>query len=85
MEARATKAPRVLARYSKSLARRRLRPHQEKVRSTRTTKLVGAFHDPTTLNARSGGGYVDGRVSQLRSMTNRYESVDFRRRDVQAR
>src|SRR4029077_11152011 len=43
MEARATKAPRVSARFSKSLARRRLRPKQEKVRSTtqrrgRTTK-----------------------------------------------
>ena len=34
MEARATKAPRVSARFSKSLARRRLRPNQEKVRST---------------------------------------------------
>src|SRR5712672_3235890 len=33
MEARATKPPRVSARFSKSLARRRLRPNQEKVRS----------------------------------------------------
>jgi hypothetical protein len=43
MEARATKAPRVSARFSKSLAKRRSRPNQEKVRSTtprrgRTTK-----------------------------------------------
>jgi len=34
IEARATKAPRVSVRLSKSLARRRLRPNQEKVRST---------------------------------------------------
>ena len=43
MEARVTKVSRVSARFSKSLARRRLRPNQEKVRSTtqrrgRTTK-----------------------------------------------
>ena len=34
MEARVTKAARVSARFSKFLARRRLRPNQEKVRST---------------------------------------------------
>src|SRR5258708_5395912 len=34
MEGRATKAPRVSARFSKSLESRRLRPNQEKVRST---------------------------------------------------
>src|SRR5262249_40318027 len=33
MEPRVTKAARVSARFSKSLARRRLRPNQEKVRS----------------------------------------------------
>ena len=43
MKARVTKVARVSARFSKSLARRRLRPNQEKVRSTtqrrgRTTK-----------------------------------------------
>src|SRR5271168_2023158 len=46
MEARATKAPRVAARFSKSLARRRLRPNQEKVRSTtqRRGKTTKALH-----------------------------------------
>jgi hypothetical protein len=34
MEARVTKVTKVSARFSKSLARRRLRPNQEKVRST---------------------------------------------------
>jgi len=34
MEERVTKVARVSARFSKSLARRRLRPNQEKVRST---------------------------------------------------
>ena len=34
MEARVTKLARVSARFSKSLARRRLRPNQEKARST---------------------------------------------------
>ncbi len=34
MEATVTKAARVSARFSKSLASRRLRPNQEKVRST---------------------------------------------------
>jgi hypothetical protein len=34
MEARVTKVARVSARFSKSLARRRFRPNQEKVRST---------------------------------------------------
>src|SRR6516225_10088107 len=43
MEARVTKLARVSPRFSKSLARRRFRPNQEKVRSTtqrrgRTTK-----------------------------------------------
>ena len=43
MKARVTKVTKVSARFSKSLARRRLRPNQEKVRSTtqrrgRTTK-----------------------------------------------
>jgi hypothetical protein len=33
MEARATKASKVSARFSKSLAKRRLRPNQEKTRS----------------------------------------------------
>jgi hypothetical protein len=45
MQARVTKVARVSARFSKSLARRRFRPNQEKVRSTtqrrgRTTKLA---------------------------------------------
>ncbi len=38
--ARVTKASRVAARFSKSLARRRFRPNQEKVRSTTHRRLT---------------------------------------------
>jgi hypothetical protein len=44
MEARAAKAPRVSGRFSKSLPTRRLRPNQEKVRST--TQRLGQRGDP---------------------------------------
>src|SRR6266446_2781282 len=59
MEARATKAPRVSARFSKSLARRRLRLKQEKVRSTtqrrgRTTKPFVSSLRLTISRRRSG-------------------------------
>jgi hypothetical protein len=44
-EARVTKVARVSARFSKSLARRQLRPNQEKVRSTtpRRGKMTKPF------------------------------------------
>ena len=50
IEAIATKAARVSARFSKSLARRRLRPNQEKVRSTTQRRAVAVLH---------GGGMDD--------------------------
>ena len=50
MEARATKAPRVSARFSKSLARRRFLPNQEKVRST--TQRRGSTTKPFVLSLR---------------------------------
>src|SRR3984893_1992495 len=50
MEARATKAPLVSARFSKSLARRRLRPNQEKVRST--TQRRGSTTKPFISSLR---------------------------------
>src|SRR5260370_3073610 len=53
MQASVTKARRVSARFSKSLARRRLRPNQEKVRSTtpagqhdKALHLVAPLDDP---------------------------------------
>src|SRR4029077_6672864 len=62
MEARVTKVARVSARFSKSLARRRFRPNQEKVRSTtqrrgRTTKpFMSSFR--LTNSMRSGGTFA---------------------------
>jgi hypothetical protein len=59
MEARVTKVARVSARFSKSLARRRFPPNQEKVRSTtqrrgRTTKpFMSSLR--LTISVRSGG------------------------------
>jgi len=62
MEARVTKLARVSARFSKSLARRRFRPNQEKVRSTtrrrgRTTKpFMSSLH--LTISVRSRGTFA---------------------------
>ena len=62
MEARVTKVARVSARFSKSLARRRLRPNQEKVRSTtqrrgRTTKpFMSSLR--LTISMRSSGTFA---------------------------
>ena len=59
MEASVTKVSRVVARFSKSLASRRLRPNQEKVRSTtqrrgKTTKpYTSSFR--LTISIRSNG------------------------------
>ena len=50
MEARVTKVTKVSARLSKSLARRRLRPNQEKVRST--TQRRGATTKPLMSSLR---------------------------------
>jgi hypothetical protein len=50
MEARVTRVARVSARFSKSLARRRLRPNQEKVRST--TQRRGRTTKPFMLSLR---------------------------------
>ena len=50
MEARATNVARVSARFSKSLARRRFRPNQEKVRLT--TPLRGRTTKPFVLSLR---------------------------------
>ena len=60
MEARATKAPKVSVRFSKSLARRRLRPNQEKVRSTTRRRgrirLLGHALTLLPLAGREGQG-----------------------------
>src|SRR5437762_13843100 len=62
IEARVTKMARVSARFSKSLARRRLRPNQEKVRSTtrrrgRTTKpFMSSLR--LTISIRSSGTFA---------------------------
>jgi hypothetical protein len=50
MAARVTKASSVEARFSKSLARRRFRPNQEKVRSTTHRRLITS--NPTALGLR---------------------------------
>ena len=50
MAARVTEASRVEARFSKSLARRRFRPSQEKVRSTTHRRLMTS--KPTALRLR---------------------------------
>jgi hypothetical protein len=65
MEARVTKVARVSARFSKSLASRRFRPNQEKVRSTtqrrgRMTKpFVGALNDLHSQQRHLGEGGVN--------------------------
>jgi len=65
MEARVTKVARVSARFSKSLASRRFRPNQEKVRSTtqrrgRMTKpFVAALNDLHAQQRRLGEGGVN--------------------------
>src|SRR5713226_6699177 len=62
MLARVTKVARVSARFSKSLARRRFRPNQEKVRSTtqrrgRTTKpFMSSLR--LTISMRSSGTFA---------------------------
>src|SRR5215472_283655 len=62
IEARVTKVVRVSARFSKSLASRRLRPNQEKVRST--TQGRGSTTKPFTSSLRltisrcSGGTFA---------------------------
>jgi hypothetical protein len=64
MEARVTKVTKVFARFSKSLARRRLRPNQEKVRSAtdyptawQTTKpFMSSFR--LTIARRSRGTFA---------------------------
>lgn len=79
MEARATKAPRVLARFSKSLARRRLRPNQEKVRST--TQRRGRATKPfmlllrLTISVRSGGTFATATQPARRYSRHRPRSV----------
>jgi hypothetical protein len=62
MEARVTKVARVSGRFSKSLARRRLRPNQEKVPST--TQRCGSTTKPflsslrLTIAMRRGGAFA---------------------------
>ena len=62
MEAKVTKVAKVSARFSKSLARRRLRPNQEKVRSTtqRRGKMTKPFMSSLrlTISMRSKGTFA---------------------------
>ena len=79
MEPRATKAPRVLARFPKSPARRRLRPNQEKVRSTtqrrgRTTKPF-MLSRRLTISVRSGGTFATATQPARRYRRHRPRSV----------
>src|SRR6202045_3778110 len=67
MEARVTKVTKVSARFSKSLARRRFRPNQEKARSTtqrrgRTTKpFMSSLR--LTISMRSSGTFATAGVN----------------------
>jgi hypothetical protein len=79
MEARVTKVARVSVRFSKSLARRRLRPNQEKLRSTtqrrgRTTKPVMSSLR-LTISVRSGGTLATARQPARRCSPHRPRSV----------
>jgi hypothetical protein len=56
MEARVTKVARVSARFLRSLARRRLRPNQEKVRGSTTRPFLSSLR--LTIAMRSGGAYA---------------------------
>ena len=60
IEARVTQVARVSAGFSKSLARRRLRPNQEKVRS----KEAGRKYRPTGARRRVGAALMELRAMQ---------------------
>ena len=82
MEARATKAPRVSARFSKSLARRRFLPNQEKVRST--TQRRGKTTKPLLASLRLTISMRSRRAFATAASTCRLGPDEFEPREVPA-